>query len=97
MSKINTELAIRTAAAFAEAGSDLEEGQHAKQLFEGARWILSNSKSAVYGPELVEALRLLMDDYQECYQSNTDGRFGPNPGTAAWKRAKRLLRNATKA
>jgi hypothetical protein len=89
-----TERQIRTAAAFAEAGSDLEEGRHATDLFEGARWILNNSRLAVTAPELLEALKLLMDDYSECYQSNTDGQYGKTPGTVAWKRAKAVIRKA---
>lgn len=94
MNRKRLEDQIRAVAAFAEAGSDLEENdkRHANDLFAGSRWILGNSTLAAHAPELLAALESLMDDYNQDFQAQTDSQFGRDPGTPAYRRAVRLVR-----
>lgn len=86
---------LRTVAAFAETGSDLEgfgDKQHADTLFAGAHWIFANAKTIAHAPELLEALKMLMEDYATNYSVLTNDTHGKEPGGKAWSRAKRLVK-----
>lgn len=85
--------AIEDAATFAEADSDLEEGKIGDSVFAGASWLKRNAKLAASAPKLVEALGALMRDYQTDYLESTDGQYGKEPGSQAWRTAKRLLKD----
>lgn len=82
---------IRAVAAFAEAGADLEEGQHGADLVIGASIIFQNARLFAHAKELLKEAERLMADYRESYGSLTDGQYGKTPGTPAYKSMASLL------